>query len=36
MGEFLSKPNIEKHSEDGENFFVNKTKYYYNIFQKYS
>jgi hypothetical protein len=24
MGEFLSTPNKEKHSQDGENNFVNK------------
>ena len=26
MGEFLSQPNKEKHSQDGENSFVSKYK----------
>ena len=26
MGEFLSQPNKEKHSDDGENSFVSKIK----------
>ena len=36
MGEFLSKPNTDKHSDDGENAFVNNIKYHNNLFQKYS
>ena len=27
MGEFLSQPNKDKHSDDGENSFVSNIKY---------
>ena len=32
MGEFLSAPNKEKHSQDGENEFVNNIKIIFILF----
>ena len=32
MGEFLSSPNKEKHSQDGENKFVRKKKNFIILF----
>ena len=38
MGEFLSQPNKEKHSEDGENSFVKYIKKYNikSLYKKHS